>query len=63
MFEINNAVPHRVTNSANSWRIHLLLDFSEDEIPPEHRFAFEPGQTCGYHDLNACARTMQGGTW
>jgi hypothetical protein len=25
VFEINNGVPHRVSNDADTWRIHLLL--------------------------------------
>ena len=63
VFEINNGVPHRVNNDADTWRIHLLLDFAEDPLPKENHYSFAPGQQCGYHSLDQCASKMQGGTW
>ena len=54
VFEINNGVPHRVDNDAESWRIHLLLDFVEEPVPSERRFQLKPGQECGYHELHTC---------
>jgi|AntAceMinimDraft_12_1070368.scaffolds.fasta_scaffold99521_1 hypothetical protein len=63
VFEINNGVPHRVRNDADTWRIHLLLDFAEDPIPAENHFTFAPGQECSYHGLDKCAVGMQSGTW
>jgi hypothetical protein len=63
VFEINNGVPHRVSNDADTWRIHLLLDFAEEAIAPEKHFVLAPGQECGYHDLDSCAAAMQGGEW
>jgi hypothetical protein len=45
-FEINNAVRHRVRNSASSWRIHLLIDFSERPITKRH--VLKPGDVCNY---------------
>ena len=42
-FEINNAVEHTVRNRASSWRIHLLVDFSENEIPNSNLHALPVG--------------------
>lgn len=63
VFEINNGVPHRVNNDADTWRIHLLLDFAEEPVPAANHFTFAPGQECGYHSLDRCAAVMQAGTW
>ena len=56
-FEINNAIPHRVINDATSWRVHILLDFSEEPVPSSRRFALEPNQECVHHDLESCTVT------
>jgi len=63
VFEINNGVPHRVNNDANTWRIHLLLDFAEQPLPKENHFTFGPGDKCGYHQLEVCANNMQPSAW
>ena len=63
VFEINNNVPHRVNNDADSWRVHLLLDFTEDETPESSRFALNPGQTCEYHGLDDCTRKLNPWPW
>jgi len=63
VFEINNAVPHRVSNDADTWRIHLLLDFAESPIPASNHYELEQGQECGYHSLDKCAQHMQGNKW
>ena len=49
-FEINNAVEHTVRNRASSWRIHLLVDFSENEIPNSNLHA-PVGAICSYATL------------
>ena len=59
VFEINNGIQHRVNNDAESWRIHLLLDFKEDPVPLKNRFALRPGQECGYHDLPSCRASSE----
>ena len=59
VFEINNGIQHRVNNDAESWRIHLLLDFKEDPVPLKNRFALRPGQECGYHDLPSCGASSE----
>jgi hypothetical protein len=63
VFEINNNVPHRVNNDAASWRVHLLLDFTEEEIPERDRFSMRPGQTCEYHALRACVAKLDPWGW
>ena len=50
-FEINNAVEHTVRNHASSWRIHLLVDFSENEIPNSNLHALPVGAICSYATL------------
>ena len=50
-FEINNAVEHVVRNRASSWRIHLLVDFSENEIPKSKLHKLPVGATCSYATL------------
>ena len=50
-FEINNAVTHRVRNSASSWRIHLLVDFSEQ--PTAKRHVLKPGDVCDYAKMGS----------
>jgi len=50
-FEINNAVKHIVRNRASSWRIHLLVDFSENEIPKSKLHKLPVGATCSYATL------------
>lgn len=44
-FEINNAVPHQVANSATEERVHLLLDWAE---APMACARLRPGQRCEY---------------
>ena len=51
-FEINNGVPHWVKNTADTWRIHLLIDFDEQPVPHEHRHELRPGQMCDYSKLD-----------
>jgi hypothetical protein len=63
IFEINNNVPHRVNNDADTWRIHLLLDFVEEEVPESDRFELRPGQVCEYHGLDACTRKSDAWPW
>jgi hypothetical protein len=63
VFEINNNVPHRVHNDAETWRVHLLLDFTEDETPETARFALHQGQTCEYHGLDECTRNADKWPW
>ena len=63
VFEINNNVPHLVNNDADTWRVHLLLDFTEEEVPERDRFRLRPGQTCEYHGLDACTRDSQAWPW
>ena len=63
VFEINNNVPHRVNNDADTWRIHLLLDFVEEEVPESDRFELRPGQVCEYHGLDACTRKSDPWPW
>ena len=50
-FEINNAVRHRVRNSASSWRIHLLIDFSERPMTKRH--VLKPGDVCDYAKMGS----------
>ena len=50
-FEINNCIEHWVRNSAKTWRIHLLVDFDEQIVPPERRHTLEPGDVCDYSKL------------
>ena len=52
-FEINNAIAHWVRNSAQTWRIHLLIDFDEEIVPPERRHTLEPGDVCDYSKLDS----------
>jgi hypothetical protein len=47
-FELNNKVPHRVSNNGATDRVHLVVDISE---APRHRVALEPGAVCHY-DVN-----------
>jgi hypothetical protein len=63
VFEINNNVPHLVNNDADTWRIHLLLDFTEEEVPESRRFRLRPGQVCEYHSLDACTRAADAWPW
>lgn len=51
-FEINNAIPHRVRNDADSWRIHLLIDYAELPVPPANRHTLSPGAVCSYNELS-----------
>lgn len=44
-FEINNAVPHLVANSATRERVHLLLDWAEKPLTCGR---LKPGQRCVY---------------
>ena len=63
VFEINNNVPHHVRNDADTWRIHLLLDFTEEEVPEGDRFALRPGQVCDYHGVETCTRDADAWPW
>ena len=45
-FEINNAIPHRVDNSRELERVHLLLDVGER---PMECAELRPGQRCLYN--------------
>lgn len=47
IFEINNAIPHRVVNNSPRERVHLLLDWSEEER--QHR-QLEAGSVCTYRN-------------
>ena len=51
-FEINNAIPHRVRNDADSWRIHLLIDYAELPVSPANRHMLSPGAVCSYNELS-----------
>jgi hypothetical protein len=61
VFEINNNVPHHVRNDADTWRIHLLLDFTEEEVLESDRFTLRPGQVCDYHGMETC--TLDADAW
>ena len=57
VFEINNAVKHRVFNEGPHECIHLLIDIAEEPLE-YHRL--QPGQKCAYHEIkmlgaNACS--------
>jgi hypothetical protein len=52
-----------VNNDADTWRIHLLLDFVEEEVPESDRFELRPGQVCEYHGLDACTRKSDAWPW
>jgi hypothetical protein len=45
VFELNNRVPHSVTNNGDSVRIHLVVDVSEE---PRSRIPLNPGSVCQY---------------
>lgn len=53
VFELNNRVPHRVSNLGASQRIHLVVDVAEE---PKARARLEPGAVCRYG-----ARSMECG--
>jgi hypothetical protein len=63
VFEINNNVPHHVRNDADTWRIHLLLDFTEEEVLESDRFTLRPGQVCDYHDVETCTLDADAWSW
>ena len=63
VFEINNNAPHLVNNDADTWRVHLLLDFVEEEVPESDRFSLRPGQVCEYHNLMACTSASEPWPW
>lgn len=46
VFEINNAIPHKVDNDGDTDRVHLLLDWSEHSISDVEQL--QPGQHCKY---------------
>jgi hypothetical protein len=45
VFELNNRVPHRVSNLGASERVHLVIDVSE---APRPRRVLAPGAVCRY---------------
>lgn len=63
VFEINNNVPHHVRNDADTWRIHLLLDFTEEEVPESDRFTLRPGQVCDYQAVETCMLDADAWPW
>jgi hypothetical protein len=48
VFELNNRVPHRVSNRGASERVHLVIDVSE---APRPRVKLVPGAACRYSPL------------
>jgi len=45
VFELNNKVPHRVSNNGDTDRVHVVVDIAES---PRTRIALAPGATCDY---------------
>jgi hypothetical protein len=45
VFELNNKVPHKVSNGGATDRVHLVVDIAES---PRNRVALSPGDTCDY---------------
>ncbi|GBF90355.1 green algal specific Aspartyl Asparaginyl beta-hydroxylase [Raphidocelis subcapitata] len=48
VFELNNKVPHKVSNTGTTDRVHLVVDVAET---PRERVKLQPGSTCQY-DVN-----------
>jgi len=59
VFEINNLIKHKVSNSQTKERIHLLLDLKEHIVPKE---VLQPGTTCAYGAMNKMHACIEPGS-
>lgn len=50
VFEINNAIKHRVSNEGPHERIHLLIDIAEEPLVYHQ---LHPGEVCLYQEIKA----------